>query len=97
MEFDATETASDLGKESGILSSLQYIANAIQDLVSKRTHERARCSESVTQQFVNEVAGFSSQYGRENGLCYTAANLKGPPNMYPRYGDFAECFLMVYL
>ena len=49
-------------------------------------------------QFAREVINFSSQYGRaaaQQGSSYVAANLVGPPRLYPSYGDFTEAFLLV--
>ena len=45
----------------------------------------------------NQVVSFSSQYGKENSLIYTATNLAKPPHYckYPAYGDFEVCYLLV--
>jgi hypothetical protein len=46
-------------------------------------------------QFANKVVQFSSQYGRESGNAYTASNIaKGSLEIYPKYGDFKEAFVL---
>lgn len=47
------------------------------------------------QQFVNEVLDFSSQYGNDTSISYTAYNLTGKPSKFPDYGDFPQAFVMV--
>lgn len=45
-----------------------------------------------------EILDFSSQYGTEDSLSYTAENLVGQPAIYPRAGDHAySCQLVCYL
>jgi len=52
-----------------------------------------------------EVTDFSSQYGSETSISYTASNLAGRGNIYPSYGDFTQacvfvsyiCLLFLYL
>lgn len=39
-----------------------------------------------------EIVDFSSQYGTEDSLSYTADNLLGPPAVYPRTGDHAYSY-----
>ncbi|KAL0268823.1 UNVERIFIED_CONTAM: hypothetical protein PYX00_010636 [Menopon gallinae] len=46
------------------------------------------------QQFVNEVLDFSSQYGSDTSISYTAYNLTGKPSKFPDYGDFPQAFVM---
>ncbi|KAL0113084.1 hypothetical protein PUN28_012359 [Cardiocondyla obscurior] len=46
------------------------------------------------QQFVKNVLSFSSQYGGNNSISYAATNIIGPPNQFPKYGDFALTFSM---
>ena len=47
------------------------------------------------EQFVQEVVDFSSQYGNETSISYTASNLVGPCNIYPSYGDFTQSAVLV--
>ncbi|XP_062574449.1 F-box/LRR-repeat protein 4-like [Saccostrea cucullata] len=48
-------------------------------------------------QFAVEVTDFSSQYGSETSISYTASNLAGRCNIYPGYGDFTQaCVFRTY-
>lgn len=49
----------------------------------------------VIEQFVSDVRSFSSQYGSEISISYTAHNICGKPSKYPAYGDFPQTFVMV--
>ncbi|RZF47617.1 hypothetical protein LSTR_LSTR014401, partial [Laodelphax striatellus] len=46
------------------------------------------------EQFVTDVVDFSSQYGSDISITYTAYNLAGKPSKYPDYGDFPQAFVM---
>ncbi|XP_050666689.1 F-box/LRR-repeat protein 4 isoform X5 [Leptidea sinapis] len=46
------------------------------------------------EQFVSQVEDFSSQYGSEISISYTAHNLRGPPANFPDYGDYPQAFVM---
>lgn len=46
-------------------------------------------------EYVSEVLDFSSQYGSDSSISYTAYNLSGKPSKYPDYGDFPQAFAMV--
>ncbi|XP_064647342.1 F-box/LRR-repeat protein 4-like isoform X2 [Lineus longissimus] len=49
------------------------------------------------EQFASEVVDFSSQYAGEIGLSYSAKNLAGASEIYPKYGDFTQaCVLRTY-
>ncbi|EDW00550.1 GH11799 [Drosophila grimshawi] len=45
-------------------------------------------------QYVLGVHDFSSQYGIDYSISYTAANVIGRPSKYPTYGDYPEAFCM---
>jgi F-box/leucine-rich repeat protein 4 len=47
------------------------------------------------EQFVQDVIGFSSQYGSDVSISYTAYNITGKPSKFPDYGDFPQAFVMV--
>jgi F-box/leucine-rich repeat protein 4 len=47
------------------------------------------------EQFVQDVIGFSSQYGSDISISYTAYNITGKPSKFPDYGDFPQAFVMV--
>lgn len=49
----------------------------------------------IIEQFVQHVEDFSSQYGSEISVSYTAFNLRGPPSNFPDYGDYPQAFVMV--
>nr|BDI00198.1 Fbxl4 protein [Gryllus bimaculatus] len=46
------------------------------------------------EQFVMGVPGFSSQYGSDTSISYTAYNVTGKPSKFPEYGDFPQAFVM---
>jgi F-box/leucine-rich repeat protein 4 len=46
-------------------------------------------------QFSSEVVDFSSQYGSDISISYTASNLIGRPSKFPNYGDFPQSYVMV--
>ena len=48
----------------------------------------------VVEQFVSEVMDFSSQYGSDASISYTAHNIVGKPTKFPSYGDFSQTFVM---
>ncbi|XP_015113292.1 F-box/LRR-repeat protein 4 [Diachasma alloeum] len=52
--------------------------------------------QSVTfvEQYVKEVGDFSSQYGSNISISYTAYNIAGNPSKFPDYGDFPHAFVM---
>lgn len=56
-------------------------------------------NESVifVEQFVKDVCDFSSQYGSNISISYTAYNVAGNPSKFPDYGDFPQAFVMVCL
>lgn len=57
--------------------------------------EDEKDSQNVIEQFVQNVEDFSSQYGSEISVSYTAFNLRGPPSNFPDYGDYPQAFVMV--
>jgi len=46
-------------------------------------------------QFSSEVVDFSSQYGSDISISYTASNVTGRPSKFPNYGDFPQSYVMV--
>lgn len=50
---------------------------------------------SVIEQYATDVRSFSSQYGSEISISYTAYNICGKPSKFPAYGDFPQTFVMV--
>jgi hypothetical protein len=49
---------------------------------------------SPLAQYASEVLDFSSQYGSDNSISYTAHNIVGVPTKFPAYGDFSQTFVM---
>ena len=49
----------------------------------------------IIQQFVSDVIDFSSQYGNDSSISYSAINITKKPSKFPCYGDFAETYQMV--
>lgn len=66
------------------------------ELVPVRKGKPGR-DESVqfVEQFVKDVVDFSSQYGSNISISYTAYNIAGNPSKFPDYGDFPQAFVMV--
>lgn len=50
----------------------------------------------VFTQNAKEVTAFSSQYGSETSISYTACNLAGQSNIYPNYGDYTQACVLVW-
>ncbi|XP_075155598.1 F box and leucine-rich-repeat gene 4 [Haematobia irritans] len=46
------------------------------------------------EQYVHSALDFSSQYGVDLSISYTAPNITGRPSKYPEYGDFPQTFAM---
>ncbi|XP_046389546.1 F-box/LRR-repeat protein 4 isoform X2 [Ischnura elegans] len=46
------------------------------------------------EQYADKVLDFSSHYGSEGSVSYTAYNLTGKPSKFPDYGDFPQTFVM---
>ncbi|XP_012282503.1 F-box/LRR-repeat protein 4 [Orussus abietinus] len=51
-------------------------------------------SVAFVEQFVKKVCDFSSQYGSDISISYTAYNIAGNPSKFPDYGDFPQAFVM---
>ncbi|XP_066596983.1 F-box/LRR-repeat protein 4 isoform X2 [Prorops nasuta] len=66
------------------------------DLVRVNTERTKSEDEYVTfvEQFVKDVNDFSSQYGSNLSISYTAYNIAGNPSKFPDYGDFPQSFVM---
>ena len=46
-------------------------------------------------QWVQSVGSFSSQYGGEHSISYSASNIIGKCNVFPEYGDFTSTYVLV--
>uniref|UniRef100_A0A8D8XHW1 F-box/LRR-repeat protein 4 n=1 Tax=Cacopsylla melanoneura TaxID=428564 RepID=A0A8D8XHW1_9HEMI len=49
---------------------------------------------TIYKQYVQDVLDFSSQYGSDISISYTAYNILGKPSKYPDYGDFPQTFVV---
>ncbi|XP_036320020.1 F-box/LRR-repeat protein 4-like, partial [Rhagoletis pomonella] len=75
---DADEELCNTFKESGQLNDSEGFCHAGYRL----------------DQFAQDVADFSSQYGSDYSISYTAPNITGRPRKFPEYGDFPETYAM---
>ncbi|ELT87655.1 hypothetical protein CAPTEDRAFT_180630, partial [Capitella teleta] len=48
----------------------------------------------IYQQWAKDVGDYSSQYGSEASMSYTASNITGPSSIYPICGDFAQAAVL---
>ncbi|KAJ1526764.1 hypothetical protein ONE63_008339 [Megalurothrips usitatus] len=62
---------------------------ALIDTITKEDNEVV-----FVEQFVSDIRDFSSQYGSDISISYTAYNLAGKPSKYPDYGDYPQAFVM---
>lgn len=66
------------------------------DEISNFSEEESGQQEQVRIcQYGYRVLDFSSQYGSDTSISYTAYNIIGRQSKYPDYGDFPETFAMV--
>lgn len=49
---------------------------------------------ATIEQYAKEVKDFSSQYGSEGSISYTALNVVGEPTIYPKFGDYTQAYLL---
>lgn len=80
-------------------SSATTIKSTNSDITTDDIYElcngMAQHNETSISQFASRVLEFSTQYGSDNSISYTACNITGRPSKYPNYGDFPETFAMV--
>lgn len=65
------------------------------DLEQMYDGEANQAKDVLITQFAQRVLEFSSQYGSDSSISYTACNITGRPSKFPNYGDFPETFAMV--
>lgn len=65
------------------------------DDINQLCEDENRIEEVSISQFAQRVLEFSSQYGSDHSISYTACNITGRPSKYPNYGDFPETYAMV--
>lgn len=65
-------------------------------MIENSLKEENECTDIIfIEQFVQDVVDFSSQYGSDMSISYTAYNITGKPSKFPDYGDFPQTFVMV--
>lgn len=84
----ATSTSSSSPSTSGHESPLNWSPNRTAAGDPHTTNNRI-------EQLVQGVLDFSSQYGSDSSISFTAHNITGAPSKFPEYGDFPETFAMV--
>lgn len=62
---------------------------------TKKNSKQQVTMENFVFQFSTEVVDFTSQYGSDISISYTASNLTGRPSKFPNYGDFPQSYVMV--
>lgn len=68
--------------------------SAFQKSVLMNNSDGFYCGDYRLDQYAVDVADFSSQYGSDYSISYTATNITGKPRKYPEYGDFPETYAM---
>lgn len=69
--------------------------NSPVDILETLDIDESFYSDISINQYAQDVIDFSSQYGSDYSISYTALNITGRPSKYPDYGDFPETFAMV--
>lgn len=64
-------------------------------ILYKMHNEAAKRGRNVLSLRASQVVDFSSQYGSNDSMSYTAENIIGPPTIYPKSGDNAYSFQLV--
>lgn len=93
--MDEQSSSSQYSTSPGSLSETDNLAsdNELPDHNSSQSSPPTKREVNI-QQFVHNVVDFSSQYGSDYSISYTAFNITGKPCKYPDYGDFPETYAM---
>lgn len=83
--FDSNERRNNLNSPSDLITDEFELLND-----DKEQQKKVNCV-----QFAQRVLEFSSQYGSDYSISYTACNITGRPSKFPNYGDFPETYAMV--
>lgn len=75
--------------------NLEALESEISELESVSDCMRVCNSKNYVDQYVSDVVDFSSQYGSDISISYSAHNILGKPSKFPAYGDFPQTFVMV--
>lgn len=76
-------------------SYIDYTRSFMDQKTVKQINKRPVASDNFVFQFSSDVVDFSSQYGSDISISYTASNLTGRPSKFPNYGDFPQSYVMV--
>lgn len=76
-------------------SYIDYTRTYMDQTSYTRIAKQQVIEDNVVFQFSSEVVDFSSQYGSDISISYTASNLTGRPSKFPNYGDFPQSYVMV--
>lgn len=74
---------------------MDYTRSYMDQTLSKSNNKQRVTVDNFIFQFSAEVVDFSSQYGSDISISYTASNLTGKPSKFPNYGDFPQSYVMV--
>lgn len=74
---------------------IDYTRTYMNQKLTKQTNKQHVTLENFVFQFSSKVTDFSSQYGSDISISYTASNLTGKPSKFPSYGDFPQSYVMV--
>lgn len=92
-------SSSSASSVDGIFTSLTSKSSSeiTIDDIDQLCEDKNHIEDVQISQFAQRVIEFSSQYGSDYSISYTACNITGRPSKYPNYGDFPETFAMVYM
>lgn len=76
-------------------SYIDYTRTYMDSKQVRRINKQRTTLENFVFQFSSEVVDFSSQYGSDISISYTASNVTGRPSKFPNYGDFPQSYVMV--
>lgn len=95
MFHNDNETSRTLSTSSVSISEGYTSPSELTDELDHLNYDNDESREVVIVQFAQKVLDFSSQYGSDYSISYTACNIAGRPSKFPNYGDFPETFAMV--
>lgn len=76
-------------------SYIDYTRTYMDKKTIRRINKQRSTLDNFVFQFSSDVVDFSSQYGSDISISYTASNLTGRPSKFPNYGDFPQSYVMV--
>lgn len=91
----SSSSSSSSGDELLTSSALKTLSEITTDDIEQLCEDKDQEKEVRVCQYAQRVLEFSSQYGSDYSISYTACNITGRPSKFPNYGDFPETFAMV--